>query len=63
MEPIYEQQYTVKCKKCGETHPVEVYREVKFYQCPKVNKVLLMAEEKQGEEDGRRTIAADRGVD
>ena len=49
MEPIYEQQYTVKCKKCGETHPVEVYREVKFYQCPKVNKVLLMTEEKQGE--------------
>ena len=48
MEPTYE-QYTVKCTKCEDHHPVECYREVRYYYCPKVEKILLLTEEKENE--------------
>ena len=36
---------STKCKKCGESHRVDSYREVRYYVCPKVNRVLLVSEE------------------
>lgn len=33
------------CKKCGEQHRIDSYREVRYYVCPKVNRVLLVSEE------------------
>ena len=40
---------TTKCKKCAEEHRIESYREVKYYVCPHVNRVLLVnQDEKEG---------------
>lgn len=35
---------TVACKKCGEQHRIEEYRTLKYYYCPKVNRVLLLSD-------------------
>ena len=36
---------TTICKKCGEEHRVEGYRTLKYYYCPKVNRVMLLSDE------------------
>ena len=41
---------TTKCKICGQQHPVDAYRGMKFYVCPDTMRVYLVAKE---EEDGR----------
>jgi len=43
VDDTYTVEHTV-CKKCGRTHRVESYREVKFYLCPDVNRVILLLE-------------------
>ena len=56
-----EQHYideTRTCRKCGEQHRVDAYRELKYYWCPTVNRILLVVnEEKQvvDEESGSST--------
>mgnify|MGYP003705732557 CR=1 FL=1 len=45
-----EQHYTDEkktCKKCGEEHRVDAYRELKYYWCPLVNRILLVNNEKE----------------
>ena len=33
---------TASCKKCGQEHRIDRYRELYFYVCPIVNRVLLV---------------------
>jgi len=40
---------TAKCKKCYDQHPVDVYRGMKFYVCPVLNRVLLLNDGEQDE--------------
>lgn len=42
---------STKCKKCGESHRVDSYREVRYYVCPVVNRVLLLTD---GEDDANK---------
>ena len=44
---------TANCKKCQRPHRIEVYRAVKYYVCPEVNRVLLLNDE--GEKDVTKT--------
>ena len=44
---------TAVCKKCQRPHRIEVYRAVKYYVCPEVNRVLLLNDE--GETDVTKT--------
>lgn len=46
MENSYVPEQLTTCKKCGEQHRIEKYRELKYYLCPNVNRVLLLTEEK-----------------
>ncbi len=39
------------CKKCGEQHRIDSYREVRYYVCPVVNRVLLLTD---GEDDANK---------
>lgn len=41
---------TVICKKCNAPHRVDAYRDVKFYVCPLVNRVLLLSGEEKKDE-------------
>lgn len=41
---------TTKCKICGRQHPVDSYREMRFYVCPDMQRVYLVA--KKPEKDG-----------
>lgn len=38
---------TVQCKKCGEQHRVDSYRDVKHYVCPHVNRVILLVQDEE----------------
>lgn len=38
---------TVQCKKCGEQHRVDAYRDVKHYVCPHVNRVILLVQDEE----------------
>lgn len=35
-------QNQITCKKCGGLHGIDVWRDVWFYYCPKVNRVILL---------------------
>lgn len=43
VDDTYTVEHTV-CKKCGRTHRVDSYRDVKFYMCPDVNRIILLTE-------------------
>lgn len=45
MDEEYIAPETIMCKKCGFSHRVDSYRNVKFYTCPVVNRVILMTED------------------
>ena len=36
------QDESVTCKKCGKEHRIDRYRDLHFYVCPIVNRVLLV---------------------
>lgn len=38
---------STKCKICGRQHPVDNYREMKFYVCPDTLRVYLVAKEEK----------------
>lgn len=40
-----EKRDATKCKICGRLHPVDKYREMKFYVCPDTLRVYLVAKE------------------
>ena len=44
MTPVYTKE-TTPCRKCGEEHRVENYRNVPYYVCPHVNRVLLLVQD------------------
>lgn len=44
----------VKCRKCGEPHRVESYRELKYIYCPLVNRVLLLVQD-EDEQNGDKS--------
>lgn len=35
------------CKICGDPHYVDSYKGMRFYVCPRTNKVYLLSEEKR----------------
>ena len=41
---------TTKCKMCGRQHPVDNYREMKFYVCPDTLRVYLVAKQEDKNE-------------
>lgn len=36
---------TTPCKICGDPHVVDAYKGMRFYVCPRTNKVYLIAQE------------------
>lgn len=55
MTPVYTKE-TTPCRKCGEEHRVENYRNVPYYVCPVKNVVLLLV---QNEETDTKSQRAD----
>ena len=45
-----------KCKICGEYHPVDSYRGMKFYMCPETKRVYLIVQE---DKDGNPIMPMD----
>lgn len=41
------EEKTAQCKHCKEEHRIESYREVNYYVCPKVNRVLLVNQDEK----------------
>lgn len=44
----------VKCRKCGEMHRVESYRELKYIYCPQVNRVLLLVQDEETPDEDKK---------
>lgn len=38
---------TTQCKICGDPHAVDAYKGMRFYVCPRTNKIYLIAQEKK----------------
>lgn len=59
-DSLYE---TTKCKICGRPHPVDNYREMRFYVCPDMQRVYLVAKEKEDDARGESQSQSQKDPD